>query len=223
MPQKLRFRFFDLIAVVFVLTLVISNIGSTKIVGIGPFIFDAGTILFPLAYILGDAITEVYGFPRARRVIWIGFASLLFMAAILAIIQVLPAAPGWEGQEAYEQIIGFVPRIVGASMLAYLIGEMVNSILLAKLKVYTKGKFYWLRSFASSVGGQLLDTVIFSLVAFAGTMPGRDLWVLIFTVYGMKLLFEVALLPLNYWLVSMLKKKENIDVFDDRIRILPFS
>ncbi|MDB5185695.1 MAG: hypothetical protein JWL85_218 [Candidatus Saccharibacteria bacterium] len=222
MPRadKLPYRFFDVLIILFVVTLIVSNIGSTKIVEIGRLVFDGGTILFPLAYILGDAITEVYGFRKARRVIWLGFGALLMMVVTLGAIQYMPAATGWDGQVAYERIAGVVPRIALASMAAYLVGEFVNSILLAKLKVSMKGKRFWLRSLGSSVVGQGLDTVIFSLIAFAGTMPNNVLISLMVTVYVMKLVFEVVALPVTYWLVAKLKKHEGIDVYEDPMEVL---
>lgn len=213
--KRLSFRFFDVVVVLFVATLLISNIGSTKIVGFGSVIFDGGTILFPVAYILGDVLTEVYGFRYARRVIWAGFAALVLMSLTLAIIQFLPAAPGLEDQaDAYARIAGFVPRIVGASMIAYLAGSFTNALVLAKLKVKTKGKYFWFRSLASSVVGELIDTLIFSVVAFGGTMPNGDLLKLIATVYLLKITVEAAILPITERIVRLLKTKENVDIFD---------
>jgi len=216
-----RFKYLDVISVLFVATLIISNIGSTKIIGIGPFVFDGGTILFPLAYILGDVLTEVYGFRKARRVILMGLGVLLLSSIIFTIIQYLPAASGLEDQAvAYERIAGFIPRIVGASILAYVIGEFVNAFILAKLKVKTAGKKFWLRSISSSAAGQLLDTIIFSVIAFWGTLPNKDLFTLIVTVYVLKIIFELLVLPITYAVVGYLKRAEESDVYETEFSLL---
>ena len=216
-----RFKYLDVISVLFVATLIISNIGSTKIIGIGPIVFDGGTILFPLAYILGDVLTEVYGFRKARRVILMGLGVLLLSSIIFTIIQYLPAASGLEDQAvAYERIAGFIPRIVGASILAYVIGEFVNAFILAKLKVKTAGKKFWLRSISSSAAGQLLDTIIFSVIAFWGTLPNKDLFTLIVTVYVLKIIFELLVLPITYAVVGYLKRAEESDVYETEFSLL---
>jgi uncharacterized integral membrane protein (TIGR00697 family) len=219
--ERHAFRYYDVILVIFIATLIISNIGSTKIIGIGPFTFDGGTIMFPLAYVIGDILTEVYGFKLARRAIWLGFVTLVLMTLVLGAIQLLPASPSWTNQEAFNTIVGFVPRIVGASITAYLIGEFTNTIFLSKLKVRTKGRFYWLRSLAASSTGEAIDTVTFSTIAFAGTMPNNDLLHLILTVYGMKLFFEVLAVPFSAMLVRRMKREENSDVYDTNISYSP--
>lgn len=216
-------KYYDAILVVFVATLIVSNIGSTKIIGIGPFTFDGGTILFPLAYIIGAILTEVYGFRRARRAIWLGFGTLILMTAVLGAIQAMPAASGWPNEDAFNTIVGFVPRIVGASVTAYLIGEFTNTIFLSKLKVKTKGKFYWLRSFATTSIGEAIDTVTFSLIAFAGTMPGNELVRLMLTVYLLKLVIEAIAVPFSAALVRRMKKEEGVDVYDTNTNYSPLS
>lgn len=210
-------RYYDIVLTVFIATLIVSNIGSTKIIGIGPFTFDGGTIMFPLAYIIGDILTEVYGFRCARRAIWLGAGTLILMTAVLGAIQALPAASSWTNEAAYNTIVGFVPRIVGASMAAYIIGEFTNTIFLSKLKVRTNGRKYWLRSLAASSLGEAIDTVTFSTIAFAGTMPNNDLFHLILTVYGMKLIFEAIAVPFSAAIVRRMKREEGVDVFDTNI------
>ena len=207
-PRQLVFRYFDAVVVLFIATLLISNVGSTKVVGIGPVVFDGGTVLFPIAYIVGDILTEVYGFRQARRVIWFGFGALVLMSATLAAVQYLPAANGWDGQAAYERIAGFVPRLVGASIVAYLFGEFTNAVVLERMRRRFGEQRFWVRSIVSSLAGELLDTVIFSTIAFYGVIPGRQLIQLIVTVYLIKIGFELAVLPVTSRAVRILKRRE---------------
>jgi uncharacterized integral membrane protein (TIGR00697 family) len=194
--------------------LIISNIASVKITGFGPAVFDSGTILFPLAYIIEDIITEVYGWKTARMVVWIGFGCLVLMTAILLIVQHLPAGPGYTGQSAYNQILGFAPRISAASLVAYLIGEFLNITLLAELKARMQGKGIWARLVGSSTVGELFDTVIFSSLAFAGTMSGHDLGKLMITVYIIKVGFDFVASPFEIYLINFVKRVEGVDVYD---------
>jgi queuosine precursor transporter len=207
----------------FVAVLLISNIASTKIVYLGPFTFDGGTLLFPLSYIFCNILTEVYGFRKARKVIWTGFFSAALMAGVLMIVGALPPAEGWEHQEAYEVILGLTPRIVLASLTAYFIGEFVNSYTLAKLKILTSGKLLWTRTIGSTVIGQALDTSIFILIAFAGVIPPALLLSVFLSNYIFKIAFEVAATPATYRIVSFLKRSEGIDVYDIGTDFNPFS
>jgi uncharacterized integral membrane protein (TIGR00697 family) len=150
----------------FVAVLLISNIASTKILSLWKFTFDGGTVLFPLSYIFGDILTEVYGFRRSRRVIWLGFGSAMLMSLVMFIVQVLPPADGWNNQEAFENILGFIPRIVVASLLAYFAGEFTNSVIMSRLKIKTEGKLLWLRTISSPLQVKECDTVIFCLICF---------------------------------------------------------
>src|SRR5512139_1302180 len=145
-PRPLGYKYFDLIMALFVAVLLISNIASSKILQLGPFTFDGGTILFPVSYIFGDILTEVYGYRRSRQVIWIGFISALLMSAVFAIVGFLPSAPGWENQNAYIQILGTTPRIVAGSLIAYFAGEFSNSYVLAKMKIFTRGRWLFSRT-----------------------------------------------------------------------------
>ncbi|PIT87317.1 MAG: transporter [Candidatus Magasanikbacteria bacterium CG10_big_fil_rev_8_21_14_0_10_40_10] len=210
----MKYRYLDIVTAVFVTVLILSNISSVKILSLGWFSFDGGTIIFPLAYIFGDILTEVYGYARARRVIWTGFAMNLLMVLVFWMITALPAAGGWQGQEAFASVVGVVPRIVLASFVAYLCGEFLNSYILAKLKIRTKGRFFWLRAIGSTVVGEFVDTTIFILIAFANVLPNDLLVVLWVSNYIFKILTEVILLPLTYRMVGWLKKKEHEDYYD---------
>lgn len=217
------YKYLDVITGLFVAVLIISNIASTKVVSLGGLLFDGGTILFPLAYIFGDILTEVYGYARARRVIWTGFMALLMTVVTLALVQYLPPAPDWPNQSAYESVLGFIPRIAAASAIAYLLGEFLNSYVLAKMKLRSKGRNLWQRLLGSTVVGQAVDTVVFTVIAFGGTMPAGSLLNIITTVYVMKLAVEVALLPITYRVVALLKKRERSDVFDKKTDFTPLA
>ncbi len=217
------FKYYDVIVAMFVTVLIVSNIVSTKLIGSGPLLFDAGTILFPFAYIIGDVLTEVYGYKRARRTIWLGFYSLLVLSVTLLLVQALPAASGWENQAAYESILGFVPRIALASLCGYIVGEFANSFVLAKLKVRTAGKLLWLRTITSTVVGSALDTIVFSVIAFGGMLTSSELVQLIATVYGIKLAVEIVCTPVTYVVVGYLKKAEGADVYDRNTNFSPFA
>lgn len=211
----MKFKYIDIITAAFATVLILSNIGSSKIVSLGWGIsFDGGTILFPLAYIFGDLLTEVYGYARARKVIWIGFAMNILMVAVFWAVGKLPAAPEWGLQGAYDSILGVVPRIVLASLVAYLIGEFMNSYVLAKLKVKTGGRFFWLRAIGSTAIGQFFDTTIFLLIAFAGVLPWPLIGVIWLTNYIFKIGIEVILLPVTYRVVKFFKRKEEVDYYD---------
>jgi uncharacterized integral membrane protein (TIGR00697 family) len=213
---------YDLVLAAFVAVLLISNVASTKILVLGPFTFDGGTILFPLSYIFGDVLTEVYGYRRARRVIWSGFAATALMAVVLAAVQRLPPAADWPYQEAYASILGQTPRIVLASLIAYFAGEFSNSWVLSRMKVATRGRWLFTRTIGSTLVGEGLDTLLFVVVAFAGTMPGGLLWSVIVSNYVFKVGFEVAATPLTYLVVNRLKAVEGVDVYDLGISYNPF-
>lgn len=230
------YHYYDLIMVLFVTVLILSNIASSaKIVDWGvklfgiPLAFDAGTILFPISYIFGDVLTEVYGFRRSRRVIWAGFTALAFSSLILAIVKVLPGEAAWQdyaGQSAYDSILGGMSTggIVIASLLAYLVGEFSNSVTLAKIKVKTAGRFLWIRTISSTLIGQGFDTLIFVTVA---TILGVFPWViwgsLVLTNYIFKVGIEVLMTPLTYLVVSKLKQAESEDYYDQNTRFKFFA
>jgi uncharacterized integral membrane protein (TIGR00697 family) len=197
----------------FVTALVVSNIIAVKLAEVGGRVFDAGNVLFPLAYLLGDVLTEVYGFRAARRVILLGFACNLLAVAAIQIALALPAAGFWEeNQAAFETILGTTWRIFVASLTAYLVGELTNSFVLQRMKAATNGRFLWSRTIGSSLVGQGLDTVLFVTIAFAGT--GVDLADTILTTWAIKVTWEIAATPLTYLLANGLKRREGVDVFD---------
>ncbi|MDO8428163.1 MAG: queuosine precursor transporter [Candidatus Diapherotrites archaeon] len=221
-PER-KFKYFDLIMASFVAILIISNITSTKITQLGFLIFDAGTLLFPISYIFGDILTEVYGYKKARRVIWTGFFLTAVGSLYIGLVGFLPVGPGWEFQSAYEAILGFVPRIVLASLIAFFAGEFSNSYILAKMKILTKGKHLWSRTIGSTIVGQGIDTGLFALIAFYGVLPIDVLVALIVSNYVFKVGIEVLFTPVTYWVVNLLKQKENQDYYDTKTNFNPFS
>jgi queuosine precursor transporter len=216
------YKYFDLITGLFVAVLLISNIASSKIVDIWKFTFDGGTILFPLSYIFGDILTEVYGYRRSRRVIWIGFFCALMMSFTLGIIGLIKPASGWDYQEAYMAILGQTPRIVTASLIAYFAGEFSNSYILAKMKVLTRGKFLFARTIGSTIIGQGIDTVIFVIIAFLGVYDNSMVLLIIISNYIFKVSLEILFTPITYKVVNTLKKAEKVDWFDYKTNFNPF-
>jgi uncharacterized integral membrane protein (TIGR00697 family) len=220
--QEQNFKYYDIIAGLFVAVLIISNIASAKVASVAGFNFDGGTILFPISYIFGDILTEVYGYKKSRRIIWLGFACLVMMALTLAAVQYLPAAKDWPNQGAYEAVLGFVPRLVLASLIAYWAGEFTNSYVLAKMKIRTSGRHLWSRTIGSTVVGEGVDSLVFSLVAFYGTMPLPALLNLMGTIYVFKVLFEALATPITYKVINFLKRREGVDVYDRDTKFNPF-
>ena len=217
-----NFKYLGTISVYFVAVLLISNIASTKIVDFGIFTFDGGTLLFPLSYIFGDILTEVYGYKKAQTTIWLGFVCIFMMSAILMIVGALPAAPDWGNQAAYDAILGLTPRIVLASLLAFTLGSFSNSYILSKMKLWTKGKMLWTRTIGSTVVGELVDSAVFIVVAFFGILPNSLLVTLIISNYVFKTLVEVVLTPVTYKIVAFLKKNESEDYYDADTNFNPF-
>ncbi len=211
-----RFRYFDLITGLFVAVLLISNIASSKIVEIWKFTFDGGTILFPLSYIFGDILTEVYGYRKSRRVIWIGFFCAFLMSLTLGLVGLIKPASGWEFQEAYMRILGQTPRIVAASLIAYFAGEFSNSFVLAKMKIVTKGKWLFTRTIGSTIIGEGIDTIIFVVIAFLGVYANSLVLLIIISNYIFKVSLEIIFTPLTYKIVGFLKRAEKVDWFDYR-------
>jgi len=211
------------VAAAFVSTLILSNIVSVKLVQLGPWLMPAGVIVFPLSYIFGDVLTEVYGFHRARLVIWMGFACNLALVGFIAATIALPPAPIWPHQDAYATILGFAPRLLLASFLAYLIGEFANAYVLARLKVITRGRWLWLRTIGSTLVGQGLDSAVFIAVAFVGIMSGPALVAAALTQWVTKSLYEIVATPLTYVVVGYLKRREGIDTFDENVNFNPFA
>jgi uncharacterized integral membrane protein (TIGR00697 family) len=218
-----RFRYYDVVLAAFVGVLLISNIGAVKLIDIGGIITDGGAVLFPLAYILGDVLTEVYGYKFARRAIWTGFAMAALMSLVILLVQITPPAEAWGNQAAFESVLGFVPRIVLASLAGFLVGQFLNAIVLVKLKERTKGKQLWLRLIGSTVVGEFFDTLVFCTVAFAGILSGQEF--LVYVAFGMlyKTIVEVIMLPITYRVIAFLKKREHQDSDDTKTDLTPFK
>lgn len=214
-------KLISLISVYFVVILLISNVVSTKILDFGSFTFDGGTILFPLSYIIGDIITEVYGYKQSRKIIWTGFWAMILMAVVVMIVGALPAAKDWPYQEDYQNILGFTPRIVLASLIAYFAGEFSNSYILAKLKIWMKGKKLWVRTIGSTIVWEFLDTIIFVMIAFYWVFWNDLLLTIILSNYIFKIGIEILFTPFTYLIVNKVKKIEWIDYYDYKTNFNP--
>lgn len=220
--QPRVFRFFDLLLSIFVVILLISNLVGQKISAFGPFRVSGAQLLFPITYIFGDVFTEVYGYSASRRVIWIGFFASAVLAVMGLITVALPPAPDWPNQKAFATVFEFVPRLVGASLVAYWCGEFANSFVLAKMKLVTKGRYLWTRTVGSTVVGQAVDTVIVMILAFGGSLSAGLIANLIVSGYAFKVIYEVLATPLTYAIVNFLKRVEGVDTFDYETRFSPF-
>ncbi|MBI5369803.1 queuosine precursor transporter [Candidatus Uhrbacteria bacterium] len=214
---------FVLVTVIYVTSLLLANTVASKLVELGPFIVAGGIIIFPITYIFGDILTEVYGYRESRKIIWLGFFAQLIMVTGYIVVQHLPAPPFWTNQTAYEAILGFVPRIVGASMIAYLCGEFANSVVLSRMKVLMSGKYLWMRTIGSTLVGEGVDTIIFGFAAFGGLFQMNQLWTLILSGYLLKVSYEVIATPLTYAIIRALKRKEQIDVYDTHVDYNPLN
>lgn len=224
MSQTVKtFKYYDLLASIFIVVLVISNLVGQKICAFGPFRVSGAQLLFPITYIFGDIFTEVYGYGGSRRVIWIGFAANALLALLGNLIVALPAAPEWKNQEAFATVFHQVPRLVIASLIAYWCGEFANSFTLAKMKLVTKGRYLWTRTVGSTVVGQAVDTVILVIIGFSGTVTTAGLIRLIVSAYLFKVAYEVLATPVTYWIVGFLKRSEGVDTFDYKTRFTPFA
>ncbi len=218
------FRYYEYVMAAFVAILLLSNIiGAAKLSTVAGYTFGAGILFFPVSYVIGDVLTEVYGYARARRVIWTGFAALIFMAFMSYVVVAMPPADSWDGQAAYEQVFGSTWRIVFASIIAFWAGEFVNSFILAKMKIWTKGKALWSRTIGSTIFGQGVDSLIFYPIAFLGIWETQDVLTVIVTNWLLKVLWEAALTPVTYAVVGRLKKAEGIDLFDTETNFSPFA
>ena len=205
----------------FVTCLITANVIIVKQVSVGGMVLPAAIIIFPLSYIIGDVLTEVYGYQQARRVIWLGFLCNLIAVIAIWIGKILPPAPVFEAQNAYELILGSVPRFLLASFLAYLAGEFANSFVLAKMKIVTSGRWLWMRTIGSTLVGQGIDTLIVLTIAFAGVLPLSVLVTMILGHWLVKSAYEAIATPLTYGVVNYLKRKEGIDVYDYGIDFNP--
>jgi hypothetical protein len=229
-PQR-QYRYYEFVMAAFVTVLICANlIGPAKISQIelplvGTLIFGAGVLFFPISYVFGDILTEVYGYARARRVIWAGFAGLAFASFMAWVVVALPPAPFWSNQQAYEIAFGTAWRVAGASMIAYFCGEFVNSFVLAKMKIATAGKWLWTRTIGSTIAGEAVDSAIFYPLAFYGTgiIPNDKLIPVMLFQFVAKVAVEVAFTPLTYRVVAALKRAEHEDYYDRSTDFSPFS
>ncbi len=217
------FRYHDLLVHAFVVVLLISNLVAQKICAFGPVRLSGAQLLFPLTYIFGDIFTEVYGYAASRRAIWIGFLASVLLSLMGLVTVALPAAPDWGGQEAFETVFGFVPRLVAASLVAFWAGEFANAFVLAKLKLLTRGRHLWSRTIGSTLVGQAVDTALVMILAFGGSLTPELIGNLILSGYLGKVVYEAAATPLTYLIVNYLKRSEGVDTYDDRTSFSPFS
>ncbi|MEK6541607.1 MAG: queuosine precursor transporter [Pseudomonadota bacterium] len=217
-------RYYDIVMAAFVAVLLLSNvIGAAKLSQINGYVFGAGILFFPVSYVLGDVLTEVYGYARARRTIWVGFGAMLFMAFMSWAVVAMPPAPGWSGQGAYEAVFGQVPRIVIASITAFWAGEFVNSYILARMKIWTGGRMLWSRTIGSTIFGQGVDSLLFYPIAFWGVWSDKQLLMVMATNWALKVAWETALTPVTYVVVGALKRREGIDLYDEGTDFSPFK
>jgi queuosine precursor transporter len=224
-PSRTRvYRYYDFVMAAFVTILLLSNlVGAAKIADVGGFTFGAGVLFFPISYVFGDILTEVYGYARSRRVVWAGFGALFFMSFMCWFVVALPPAEGWKGQEAYESVFGATPRIVLASMIAYFCGEFANSYTLAKMKIATQGRHLWARTIGSTIIGEGVDSLVFYPVAFLGVWSPELVLRVMATNYLIKVGWEALMTPVTYRIVGFLKRAEQEDFYDRDTDFTPFS
>ena len=219
-----HFRYFDYVMASFVAILLLSNlIGAAKLAELGGYTFGAGILFFPVSYVIGDVLTEVYGYANARRCVWMGFFAMLFMAFMSYVVVAMPPAAGWEGQAAYESVFGSTWRIVLASITAFWAGEFVNSFVLAKMKILTAGKALWARTIGSTIFGQGVDSLLFYPIAFLGIWTTEQVMMVMVTNWLLKVVWEAVLTPATYLVVGWLKRREGAEVFDTGTDFSPFA
>jgi uncharacterized integral membrane protein (TIGR00697 family) len=226
LPEESRQNFsawFIISVTVFVTCLITANITAVKLVSLFGLILPAAIVIFPISYIFGDILTEVYGYRQTRWVIWLGFFCNLITVIVIWLGQLLPPASFWNGQGAYERILGYTPRLLLASFLAYLVGEFANAFVMAKMKIATRGRWLWTRTIGSTLVGEGLDSLVFMTIAFVGEIPATGLVSAIITQWLVKSVYEAAVTPLTYVLVTFLKKREGLDVYDNDTRFNPLS
>jgi uncharacterized integral membrane protein (TIGR00697 family) len=218
------YRYYDLVMAAFVTVLLCANvIGAAKVAEVGGFVFGAGVLFFPISYVFGDVLTEVYGYARARKVVWAGFSALAFASFMSWAVLAFPPAPGWPHQAAYETVFGATPRIVFASLVAYFCGEFCNSFVLAKMKLATSGRHLWTRTIGSTIVGEAVDSAVFYPLAFLFVWETDLVLRVMLSNYLLKVLWEVAMTPFTYRIVNFLKRAESEDYFDRHTDFTPFS
>ena len=222
--RRHQYRYYDLVMAAFVTVLLCSNlIGASKVGQVAGFTFGAGVLFFPLSYIFGDILTEVYGYAYSRRVVWAGFTAMIFASFMAFVVLKIPPAPGWVHQDAYQTVFGATWRIVVASLVAFFCGEFSNSFVLAKMKILTAGKYLWARTIGSTVVGEGVDSLIFYPLAFYGIWPNELVFQVMFTNYLLKVGWEAAITPLTYLIVGFLKRAEQEDYYDRKTSFNPFT
>lgn len=217
-----QYHYLDLLINMFVVVLLVSNLIAAKITQVGPLVFSAAQMLFPITYIFGDIFTEVYGYGASRKAIWIGFSASILLAILGLFAAYLPPAHAFHNQDAFKTIFGIVPRVIAASLVAYFAGEFANSFTLAKMKLWTGGKYLWTRTVGSTIVGQGVDTVLVMVLLFAGTQPPGLILQLILSGYLFKVVYEVLATPLTYAIVNFLKRAEGVDYYDRNTDFSPF-
>ena len=223
-PPQRQYKYYEFVMAAFVTVLVCANvIGAAKVAQVGGFTFGAGVLFFPISYVFGDILTEVYGYARARKVVWAGFAALGFASFMSSAVLAFPPAPGWPHQAAYETVFGATPRIVLASLVAYFCGEFCNSYVLAKMKLRTSGRLLWARTIGSTIVGEGVDSLVFYPLAFLGAWETDLVLRVMLSNYLLKVLWEVAMTPFTYRIVNFLKRAESEDHFDRDTDFTPFS
>lgn len=222
--QRRSYRYYDLVMASFVTVLLCANlIGAAKVARLAGVTFGAGVLFFPISYVFGDVLTEVYGYARARRVVWAGFVALAFASLMSWAVLAFPPAPGWPHQAAYQTVFGATPRIVLASLAAYFCGEFCNSYVLAKMKLRTRGRLLWARTIGSTVAGEAVDSAVFYPLAFLGHWSNELVLQVMLSNYAIKVLWEAAITPLTYRVVGFLKRAEDEDYYDRDTDFTPFS
>ena len=222
--RRQPFKYYDLVMALFVTILLCSNvIGAAKVCTVWGFTFGAGVLFFPISYIFNDVLTEVYGYARARKVVWAGFGAIVFASFMSWVVVTLPAAAGWNDQRAYETVFGQTPRIVFASLVAFFVGEFANSYVLAKMKVKTAGRHLWARTIGSTIIGEGVDSIVFYPVAFLGVWENQLVLQVMVGNYIVKVLWEALVTPVTYQVVGFLKRTEQEDFFDRNTDFTPFS
>ncbi len=219
-----HFRYFDYVMAAFVAILLLSNIiGASKLTTVAGVTFGAGVMFFPISYVIGDVLTEVYGYANARRCIWAGFAALIFMAFMAWVVVQMPPADGWPHQAAYVAVFADLWRLALASITAFWVGEFINSFVLARMKLWTQGKHLWSRTIGSTVVGQAFDSLIFYPIAFYGVWSNEQIVTVMISNWGFKVVWEVVLTPVTYAVVGWLKRREGVDVYDEYTNFSPFA
>ncbi len=222
-PRRV-YRYYDLVMAAFVTVLLCANlIGASKRASVAGFTFGAGVLFFPISYVFGDILTEVYGYARARKVVWAGFGALFFASLMSAAVLAFPPAPGWEHQAAFETVFGAAPRIALASLVAYFVGEFTNSFVLAKMKLAMNGRYLFARTIGSTIAGEAVDSAIFYPLAFLGLWSTEQVITVMVSNYVIKVIWEILMTPFTYKIVGFLKRAENEDYYDRNTNFTPFS